>query len=403
MEHPLEYSGGCPFYMPGFQNPRDGGFMKNMENNVEMSRIEQALYDRAAARKLPVHGVFELTPYCNLSCKMCFVKETEQNLPLQRGRQWLDIAHQAADLGALYIGLTGGEPTLHPDFREIYSGIRKLGIIVTMNTNGTRIDDNLADFLAADMPRHVNVSLYGPNEHVYRELCGNEAAFYDTIQGIERMLARKIPVRINMTISTINYPYLDEMFEICRKYGLPVEMNSYLFEPIRKCHSEKQHYRLDYKEMAAAFEKWDRYRYSDQQMIARSILAYEGLAKFARSTDVEGYTPMRCRAAKSSFWVCWDGNMSLCGSIPEPKFNVAKLGFSQAWQRIKEAGENVRVPLKCMTCSLKSYCLSCSAIGFHENGTFMRVPEIMCSTAVEYATSLASTVRKGEQRRISTE
>lgn len=38
--------------------------------------------------------------------------------------------------GTLLLLLTGGEPFLRPDFREIYTGCRRLGLMVSINTNG---------------------------------------------------------------------------------------------------------------------------------------------------------------------------------------------------------------------------------------------------------------------------
>lgn len=38
--------------------------------------------------------------------------------------------------------LTGGEPFIRPDFEEIYRRCRELGIIVSINTNGTMLGEN---------------------------------------------------------------------------------------------------------------------------------------------------------------------------------------------------------------------------------------------------------------------
>ena len=127
-----------------------------MHENFELSAVEEKLYARAAERKQPIYGGFELTPYCNFSCKMCYVQETKPGLPLLNGEQWLEFGRQAAAAGTLCIVLTGGEPLLHPDFKKIYKGLKQLGMVLTINTNASLIDEDMADFLAADMPRRVN-------------------------------------------------------------------------------------------------------------------------------------------------------------------------------------------------------------------------------------------------------
>lgn len=357
-----------------------------MEQSLELSKVEEALFARADARQVPIYGGFELTPYCNLSCKMCYIHEVKPGLSLLTGEQWIALGKQAAAAGNLYIVLTGGEPMMHPDFKQIYKGLIELGIVLTINTNGTLVDEAMADFLAANMPRRVNISLYGPNEEVYEALCGNRAGYAQTIRAIELLLARNIPVKINITVNTINFPYLDEMLAICGKYQLAVEFATYLFEPIRKLEPGKQSYRLDPARMARARDKWDQYRYNERERYAHAVLAHQGLEQFEESRrDKAGIVPIRCRAGRSSFWICWNGRMNVCVNMVEPQADVLKLGFAEAWEAVKKEGTGIQVPAKCDSCSLRMFCMTCAAIGLHQYGVFDKTPEIMCQATEEYA------------------
>ena len=73
-----------------------------------------------------------------------------------------------------------------------------------------------------------------------------------------------------------------------------------------------------------------------------------------------------------------------------------RLGFAEAWNLVKEEGAAIRVPAKCDSCSLKGFCLTCAAIGFHQNGVFEKEPELMCAATKHYAELLAPTVEKVE-------
>ena len=88
------------------------------------ANIRRALTLKCAQAGIPVSGTFELTPRCNLACRMCYIRLTpEQMAPIGRERsakEWLDIAQQAKDAGMTFLLLTGGEPTLRADFLEIY-------------------------------------------------------------------------------------------------------------------------------------------------------------------------------------------------------------------------------------------------------------------------------------------
>ena len=139
--------------------------------------ITEYLYRKATAAGTPLSGTFELTPVCNMDCKMCYVRLSRQAQeaisPLRSGKEWLKLGQAAKDAGMLYLLLTGGEPLLHPDFREIMEGLHRTGLLITVNSNGTLIDENTVAWLKNAPPMRFNISLYGTSDTTYDRLCGN--------------------------------------------------------------------------------------------------------------------------------------------------------------------------------------------------------------------------------------
>ena len=87
--------------------------------------MERFIENKARLRGVPLRGTLELTPLCNLDCKMCYVHLTQKQVEKQScgmlsGAQWIDIIDQAVALGMRGVTLTGGEALLHPDFEEIF-------------------------------------------------------------------------------------------------------------------------------------------------------------------------------------------------------------------------------------------------------------------------------------------
>ena len=138
---------------------------------TDVNPIEQMLVERAFRMRLPIACTLELTPLCNFDCRMCYVRLSGEELRgrgrLLSGSEWLRIAEEMKTAGVLFVLLTGGEPLLHPDFREIYRGLISMGMIVSVNTNGSLIDEEWADFFAENRPRRVNITLYGADEATY--------------------------------------------------------------------------------------------------------------------------------------------------------------------------------------------------------------------------------------------
>lgn len=131
----------------------------------QVYQIKQVLSARAALQTVPISGAFELTPRCNFRCKMCNIRMTPQQMTaIGRERtalEWLEMGRQARDAGLLFLLLTGGEPFLRPDFEEIYTGLTKMGLSISINTNGSLLDDGLRALFRRLPPAMVNVTVYG--------------------------------------------------------------------------------------------------------------------------------------------------------------------------------------------------------------------------------------------------
>ena len=71
---------------------------------------------------IPGMGFFELTPLCNLDCKMCYVHLQDPSIRerLLTGSQWTALMEDAIRHGMTRALLSGGEAMTHPDFWNIY-------------------------------------------------------------------------------------------------------------------------------------------------------------------------------------------------------------------------------------------------------------------------------------------
>ena len=93
--------------------------------------FERQLFAKAARNRIPLYGVLELLPLCNLNCDMCYVHLSKQEMQSQGGLrsvdEWISFAHQMKDAGTLFLLLTGGEPLLFPQFKELYCVLKDMG------------------------------------------------------------------------------------------------------------------------------------------------------------------------------------------------------------------------------------------------------------------------------------
>ena len=126
----------------------------------------------AKEKRIPILGQFELTPCCNLDCKMCYVHNSHSNALRTRElstETWVRIFNEAYDMGLMFATLTGGECLLRHDFRDLYLHLWNKRVRITIFTNGILINDDLVEFFTMYPPEKIRISIYGSCETAYRE------------------------------------------------------------------------------------------------------------------------------------------------------------------------------------------------------------------------------------------
>ena len=119
--------------------------------------------------------MLELTPLCNLNCKMCYVHLTPQQMGERRllpTDVWLNLIDQAEKAGMTKAALTGGECLTYPGFDEIYLHLQTLGIRTAVLTNGVLLNEDRIRFFQRYPPALIQITLYGASEEEYEQVCG---------------------------------------------------------------------------------------------------------------------------------------------------------------------------------------------------------------------------------------
>jgi MoaA/NifB/PqqE/SkfB family radical SAM enzyme len=116
-----------------------------------------------------------------------------------------------AGAGCLWLQLTGGQPLLRPDFRDLYLHAKKLGLLVTLFTNGTLLTPELADFLQDYPPFVVEITVYGLTKATYEVVTQVPGSYEKCLRGIDLLRARQIPLSLKTMVMTFNAHELEDM------------------------------------------------------------------------------------------------------------------------------------------------------------------------------------------------
>ena len=348
--------------------------------------VERMILARAKRTYTPANGSIELLPLCNMNCDMCYVRlsreEMERQGRLRTAEEWLEIGRQMKDAGVLFLLLTGGEPFLYPEFRRLYLGLRELGMIITINTNGTLIDEELAEFFGKNKPRRVNITLYGMDEETYANLCHYPGGYEKTLRGIRLLREQGVDVRIGGSIVRTNKGDLDKLLDLEAELGVPVRVDTYMMPATRERELPYNiQSRLNPEEAAQA-----RIHALKRVMEPELFLQYvrQSVEKADHPEPAEAKPGhMTCMAGQCSFTINWQGEMRPCVILTEPAISVFEGGFEAAWKYIVEETHKILLNEKCSTCHMRHLCRTCAASALLETGSYDGVPDYMCRYAGE--------------------
>jgi Fe-coproporphyrin III synthase len=156
---------------------------------------------------------------CNLVCQHCYMEggpERRERIPVEYVLEAIE-ACPALGIGTLY--LTGGEPLLYPDLKQVVSeAVAVPGLSVTVSTNATMLTPRRVNFFAAQKVR-LNVSIDGePDFHdAFRR---HQGAFAKTEAAVRAAVAAGIKVTIVTTISRANLTSLPRLVERAIHWGV---------------------------------------------------------------------------------------------------------------------------------------------------------------------------------------
>jgi radical SAM protein with 4Fe4S-binding SPASM domain len=325
---------------------------------------------RSALARLPVSGSIELTRRCNLRCVHCYLPRG----PGRPGReelgtsQILSLLEELSDAGCLFLLLTGGEPLLRPDFADIYTRAKERGMLLSVFSNGTMISDEIAGLFSELPPYSVEISVYGASEETYNKITGSGDAFERCMDGIRKLAANGVCVKLKAMLMTMNSHEFKEIEGIASDAGLKFRLDAALFPRLDR-DSGPTGLRVGPEE-ATSVEFQDQAR-------ALNLRDYYLRTKGAPASD----SLYVCGAGLTSFHIDAYGRLKPCLLLEDFGQDVSGGGFLDAWNgAIAELREKkLDEGHECSSCDRKSLCNYCPAFFHLENGSEKSSSDYLCS------------------------
>ncbi len=349
------------------------------------------LHQKQAGQRAPMQVSIEVTRRCPLECQHCY-----NNLPMgdqdARSREMTKEEHfkmldELVEMGCFWLLYTGGEIFARKDFLEIYTYAKQKGFLITLFTNGTLINERIADYLLEFPPFAIEITLYGRTKETYEALTQIPGSYEKCLRGIKLLRDRGLPLKLKTVATSINKHEISAMRQFAEE-DLDVEFKF----------DGQINPRIDCSQSPLAV------RLTPEEVVALDMHAPKGVTEYrklvmhdlANPRIKQGGTVYSCGGGVNAFAVNAYGEMSICVISQQETFDVRQAGLRGTWEnslREVRSRERTRVT-KCAECRIKSLCGMCPANGDMENGDKESPVEFLCHVAHLRAAALGVEVPK---------
>lgn len=321
-----------------------------------------------AKKRYPLVTGIELTCNCNFDCIHCYAKPSklEKSMTLSQIKKIIDDLYNN---GVLFIYLTGGEPLLRKDFKEIYLYLRHKGFLIEILTNASLLDENYINLFKEYPPVLFDISMYGCSPETYESVTGKKENYYHFIKALDLLDKYQLKYSLKTIVMKENAHELKEMRHFAKKRGSEFKYTFNIF-PAYKGELNVLQHALSPKEILT-IEK------NDAEKINMWRESYKRRSNpYKQALNSNKTIPLyMCNFAVSMSVVTHDGYLKGCNKNDLYSSNLLNVSFKEAWENLGKITEHsASAHNKCANCEYFSICDQCSA----ENETYSGSPEIPC-------------------------
>jgi radical SAM protein with 4Fe4S-binding SPASM domain len=324
---------------------------------------------------------WETTAGCNLECIHC------RRLEVSRARMREDLTtqeafglvDQIAEIGRPILVLSGGEPLMRPDVWQVAERAIARGQAVSLATNGTMVDDGVAERIARVGIRRVAVSVDGADERTHDEFRRQPGSWAAALAGARRARARGVSLQVNVTITRHNRHQCDDLYRLALDLGADA-LHIFMLVPVGCGASISNTHMLaaeEYEEVLA----WALARAREGRIHVKPTCApHYFRIRLQRAERIGGNgSPFHaltrgCLAGTGIVFISHKGEVFPCGYLPVRCGSVRERPLGEIWRDSETLALLRRPDLlrgKCGACEFKMVCLGCRARAYFRTGNIL--------------------------------
>jgi pyrroloquinoline quinone biosynthesis protein E len=168
----------------------------------------------------PLWLLAEVTYRCPLHCAFCYNptdydKHTQNELSTE---QWINVLRDARKLGALQLGISGGEPLLRDDIEEIVVEAKKLGYYSNLITSGVGLTEKRIQAFKEGGLDHIQLSMHDITEEINNFITNTKT--FELKKKVAAMIkSHGYPMVLNVVIHRYNIGHIKEILDMAEALG----------------------------------------------------------------------------------------------------------------------------------------------------------------------------------------
>ena len=167
----------------------------------------------------PLWLLLELTYRCPLHCAFCynpldFAKQTSE----LSTDEWLKVLREARQLGAVQLGLSGGEPLTRDDLEIIVAEAHQLGFYTNLVTSGIGLNEQRIKALKHAGLDHIQLSFQDSTRELNDFLSSTRT--FDLKSKVAALIKQHdYPMVLNVVLHRLNIDHIDEILAMAERLG----------------------------------------------------------------------------------------------------------------------------------------------------------------------------------------